>query len=292
MMASFVRRVLVLGLAAGLSGAVGEVSAQRPDTASSQSRGSGIPTSMFGTYIRKGELLVHPFFEYYHDHNFEYKPAELGYGLDRDLRGRYRASEGLLFLGLGLTDWLAVELEAAVISATLQTAANDPSGIPARIHQSGRGDFEGQLRLRWARESSSRPEIFSYLEVTAPSNRRQLLIGTPDWEFKLGTGLVRGFSWGTMTLRAAVDYSVDESSFGVGEYAIEYLRRLSPAWRMYLGIEGTDDEVEAIAEVQWRLARGVVLKLNNAFGITSKATDWGPEVGLLFSVPVGHRPPP
>ncbi|MGE5860715.1 MAG: hypothetical protein ACM34J_09190, partial [Ignavibacteria bacterium] len=30
-------------------------------------RGPGIPTSMFGTYIKKGELLLYPFFEYYYD---------------------------------------------------------------------------------------------------------------------------------------------------------------------------------------------------------------------------------
>jgi hypothetical protein len=29
-----------------------------------EDRGTGIPTSMFGTYVRRGELLVYPFFEY------------------------------------------------------------------------------------------------------------------------------------------------------------------------------------------------------------------------------------
>ena len=76
---------------------------------------------MFGTYVRRGELLVYPFFEYYRDRNLEYKPVQLGYGLDQDFRGKYRASEGLLFTAYGLTDWLAVELEAAVIKATLRT---------------------------------------------------------------------------------------------------------------------------------------------------------------------------
>lgn len=61
-----------------------------------QDRGAGVATSMFGTYIRQGELIVYPFFEGYVDDNLEYKPEEFGYPGDVDFRGRYRASEGLL----------------------------------------------------------------------------------------------------------------------------------------------------------------------------------------------------
>ena len=43
-----------------------------------QDRGTGVSTSMFGTYVRKNELIVYPFFEYYRDSDFEYKPEELG----------------------------------------------------------------------------------------------------------------------------------------------------------------------------------------------------------------------
>ena len=32
-----------------------------------QDRGAGVSTSMFGTYVRKGELIVYPFYEYYRD---------------------------------------------------------------------------------------------------------------------------------------------------------------------------------------------------------------------------------
>ena len=55
-------------------------------------RDSGIQMSMLGTYVRQGEVLVYPFFEWYADRNLEYKPSELGYGLKTDYRGRYRAS--------------------------------------------------------------------------------------------------------------------------------------------------------------------------------------------------------
>lgn len=248
-------------------------------------RGSGIPTSMFGTYIREGELLVYPFFEYYHDKDMEYSPAELGFGLDQDFRGKYRAAEGLIFFGYGIADWLAVEFEAAVISATLEKSPDDNSAMPDKLKESGLGDVEGQIRSRWLRENESRPEVFSYFEIVAPLQKDKVLIGTQDWEYKLGIGAVKGFSWGTMTVRVAGEYDRSESKTELGEYALEYLKRLSPAWRVYLGVEGAQDEVELIPEVQWHFTDSIFLKLNSAVGITAKATDWAPEIGIMFSFP-------
>ena len=43
--------------------------------------------------------------------------------------------------------------------------------------------------------------------------------------------------------------------------------------------------MELITEAQWHLARHVYFKFNNAFGVTSKATDWAPEIGIMFSLP-------
>ena len=246
-------------------------------------RGTGIPTSMFGTYIRKGELLVYPFFEYYLDNDYEYKPEELGYALDEDFRGKYRATEGLLFLGYGITDWLAVEIEAAVIEASLEKSSDDPSETPAKIEESGTGDVEGQLRARFLRENEGRPEIFGYFEAVSPQQKDKVLIGTPDWEFKYGMGAIKGFSWGTLTARVAVEYSMEESKGELGEYAVEYLKRFSRTWRVYLGVEGSQDEVELIPEAQLHFSDSIYLKLNSAFGLTSKATDWAPEVGVVFS---------
>jgi hypothetical protein len=248
----------------------------------SRDRGSGIPMSQFGTYARPGEIILYPFFEYYRDRNAEYKPQELGYGLDRDFRGKYRASEGLVYVGYGVSEKLAVEFEAAVISARLDKSPADPSSMPTRLEESGLGDVEGQLRWRWNRETEVRPEVFSYFEAVLPLQKSKRLIGTQDWELKLGSGIVRGLSWGTITLRAAAEY--DEGSIGPGEYAVEYLKRVSPALRLYTGVEGVEDEVEWIAEAQVFLRRNVILKLNNAIGLTSKATDWAPEVGIMFSL--------
>ncbi len=252
-------------------------------------RGPGIPTSMFGTYVRRGELLVYPFFESYLDHDAEYKPSELGYGSDRDFRGEFEANEALIFLGYGLSDRVAVELEASVIQASLDRAAADPTRAPEEFSESGIGNIEGQIRMRWNQERVWRPELFSYLEWVAPTERRKPLIGTPDWELKLGSGIVKGAAWGTVTLRAAAEYPLAESRLILGEYAVEYLKRVSPAWRLYLGVEGTQDEVSLITEAQLHLTPAIYLKLNNGFALTSKATDWAPEVGVMFSFPTARR---
>ena len=145
------------------------------------------------------------------------------------------------------------------------------------------GDVEGQLRWRWKGETASGPEVFSYFETVFPLQKRKRLIGTQDWEFKLGTGVIRGFRWGTTTVRAAVAYDRAESKGELGEYAVEYLKRLSPAVRVFAAVEGSEDEVELITEAQWFLRPTILLKLNNAFGLTSKAADWAPEIGMMFS---------
>lgn len=249
----------------------------------SSDRGDGLPLSMFGTYIRAGELIVYPFFEYYRNNDQEYKPSELGYSQDTDYRGRFGAREGLIFVAYGISENLAVEFEAATITAWQERSPLDASGLPARLQQSGLGDVEGQVRWRWNRESASRPEVFSYFETVAPMQRSKLLIGTPDWEFKFGTGMVRGLSWGTVTVRGAVANAGGQ--FEVGEYAVEYLRRLSKRVRIFGGFEGTQDELALIAEAQVFLSPKIFLKVNNGFGVTSKASDWAPEVGLMLMFP-------
>lgn len=260
---------------------------QPPPVDRLRDRGEGVSTSMFGTYIRRGELLVYPFFEYYRDHNYEYEAGELGFVGATEHRGRYRAHEGLIFLAYGISDNVAVEFEAATISASLEKSTQDGSGLPSRLEQSGVGDVEGQIRWRWRRETESRSELFSYFETVAPVQRKKLLIGTPGWEYKFGTGMIRGRSWGTITIRGAVAYA--DGSPELGEVAFEYLRRLSNRLRFYAGVEATQDEVELIAEAQVFISRNIVLKLNSGLGVTSKATDWAPEIGVMFSFPLSAR---
>ena len=63
-----------------------EIIAQNSPPPFLNDRGTGIPTSLFGTFIKKGELMVYPFFEYTIDHNLEYQPAQYGLGVDEDFR--------------------------------------------------------------------------------------------------------------------------------------------------------------------------------------------------------------
>ena len=247
-------------------------------------RGTGVAMSQFGTYAKKGELLVYPFFEWYYDADLEYKPNELGYIGGQDFRGKYKASEGLLFLGYGVTQNLALELEAAVISARLEKSPDDMSGVPAVVKGSGLGDVEAQIRWRFRREAPGRPELFTYFETVFPFQKSKKLIGTQGFEYKLGIGAIRGGRSGTWTVRLAAEYNTEESKFEPGEYALEYLKQFSPAWRIVTLIEGNQvDEVALIAEVQWRFLPRAVLKVNNGFGLTTNATNLAPEVGVMFS---------
>ena len=246
-------------------------------------RGPGIPTSMFGTYVRKGELLIYPFYEYYRDKDYEYEPFDFGFADKTEFRGRYRAHESLLFFSYGISDRLAVEFEAALIDATLEKSSKDQSPVPARMKKSGLGDTEGQIRWRWNQETATKPSYFTYFETVFPTGKKHSLIGTAHTELKLGTGMVKGLSWGTVTARIAMEYDGAEKAFAPGEVAVEYLKRVSPRVRVFAMVEGTQDEWAAIPEIQLFLSRYAYLKLGSGFAITSKATDFAPEVGIMFS---------
>lgn len=281
------RATMALLVAAALgSGDRAEAQDAGPLPAYLRDRGAGLPTSMFGTYIRKGELIVYPFYEYYRDHDLEYAPAEHGFVLDQDFRGEYHANEALIFLSYGLSDRFAVEVEAAVISASLDKSPDDPSRMPSRIEESGLGDIEGQLRWRWQKENERRPELFGFWELVVPHAKDKGLIGTPGVEMKLGTGVIRGFRFGTLSASFSIAYEgASDSHFDIGEYQLEYLKRAGRHLRFYVGLEGTQDELSLITEVQVHLGANVFVKLNNGLGLTSRATDWSPEVGILFTLP-------
>jgi hypothetical protein len=90
-----------------------------------------------------------------------------------------------------------------------------------------------------------------------------------------------------MTVRTDLEYNRESSSIDVGETALEYLKRLSPSWRLDAAVEGGEggapDEWSLITGVQWRISDFITFKFDNSIGITSKATDWAPQVGLLFT---------
>ncbi|MGH7725788.1 MAG: hypothetical protein ACREOU_10230 [Candidatus Eiseniibacteriota bacterium] len=245
-------------------------------------RDDAVPTSMFGTYILPGELMVYPFFEYYRDSDAEYSPVELGHSLDQDFRGDYEAHEYLLLLAYGLSDRVSVEVEAAYITAELEKAPEDPTGLPPELTESGLGDVQVQGNWLWQKETASRPAFFSQAEVVFPFQDEGSLIGTSAWEVIAGVGAIRGYAVGTFTARASIEFDGAESSFGLGEAALEYLKRFSPAFRGYAAVEGTQDEWELITELQVHPSQRLFVKLNSAFGISSKAAGWAPEVGVVF----------
>jgi len=247
---------------------------------------------MLGTYIQRGQLLVMPFYEHVSDHNQEYNPGVLGFGPDIDFRGRFDSSSEQVFVAYGFTENLAAEFVASRIRATLHKSPDDPTLMPSRIEESGLDDLEGQVRMRLARERGSRPEIFGFAEIRAPSERNKLLIGNPDWDVRPGVGIVRGFSWGTMTIRSTLEYNREHSALkepahvDIGETSVEYLKRLDRAFRLSLafagGEGGAPDEWELRSGLQCRLTDAFLLKLDNSVGISSKAPDWTPQIGLMF----------
>ncbi len=284
------RTGLLLLLLSGAAVRPDPVLAQEPDLPRHlRDRGTGISTSLFGTYVARGQLLIYPYYAYSRDNNREYQPRKLGYGLNQDFNGRFRSSEALIFVAYGVTDWLALEFEAAYLEATLHKAPNDPSAMPARIRESGVGDIEGQLRFRLLTERGSRPELFGFVEMTPRSQGKRVLIGEPDWDLKPGFGVLRGYSWGTLMLRVAAEYNREGRNPDLGEVTIEYLKRLSPALRLNIVLEGGEsgapDEFELITGINWRLAPHLLLKLDSGLGISPKATDWSPQVGVMFSFP-------
>ena len=235
-----------------------------------------IPTSLFGTYIRHRELLVYPFYEYIKNNEDEYAPGELGSVGTTDFLGRSEEHEALIFVGYGLTESLAVEFEAALWTRkTLDTASEDMSSLPDRLEESGLGDVEAQLRWLWRRETEERPALYAFFELVFPAQRGKVLIGTQEWEGAVGIGFIRGFRWGTLNGRIGVGSE--------NEYALEYLRRTSDRWRFVATLEGEEDEVSVIGEAQWFVKPNVCLKLNSGFGVTRKAPDFAPEVGVLFA---------
>jgi hypothetical protein len=279
---------LGLVLIFGLLGATPAFSVTQPEDTKDLTpwladRGRGMATSMFGTYVREHEWLVYTFYEYTKTTGFQYAPEELGFTGKQEFNGTLKEHEALLFVSHGFTDRLSFEFESALhADATFNKSPADLSGIPDPLKESGLGDTEGQLRWRWSEETEHRPEMFSYFELVLPLQKNKVLIGTQDWEYSLGFAAIKGHRWGTLTGRVALGYS--ESSVDVDEYAFEYLKRLSPRWRFYAAVEGHQtDELSAILEGQVRLGRHVLLKVNSGFGLTSKAADVAPEIGLLFS---------
>jgi hypothetical protein len=264
------------------------VAQQPPLPANLRDRGAGVRTSEFQTYIERGQLLILPSAAYTKDHNREYSPLDWGYGSQESLRASYRSSEAQVFLAYGITDWLAVELQGSDLSARFERSASDTSATPARIRESGIGDFAGQVRVRFAQERGRRPEIWGSVEVIPRNMKRKVLIGDKLTDVKGEIGFTRGYRFGTMTFKTTVEYNHGDHHWDLGESSLEYLRRLSADFRLLLAIEGGEtgapDEWVFVTAGQWRIANRFFLKFANGFGLMSKSTDWEPQVGILWEL--------
>jgi hypothetical protein len=247
-------------------------------------RGTGVSTSLVGTYVRGGELLVYPFYEYTVNKDQEYKPAELGYGVEHDYTAKRTDHEALLFLAYGITKDIGFEFESALwTTSTQHKAPADTSALPSRLIESGFGDTQAEIRWRWVTETQNRPELFTYFEAVFPFQKDRVLIGTQEWELVPGLGLIKGFAWGTLTGRISASYLPGDGTFELGEMDVEYLKRTSEKWRWALSVEGEQDEWAATPEIQWHFKPNAFAKLNDGIGLTAKAPDHAPEVGVVFS---------
>ena len=246
-------------------------------------RGDAIRTSLIGTYVRPKEFVFYPFYEYTRTRNFEYTPSEVGGVGSTDFQGKKYEREFLVFLGYAFSDSLLIEFESALHSTVeFRKAPDDTSNAPAQLRESGVGDTEAQIRWRIAKETETRPDITVFFETVFPFQRSKKLLGTQDWQFASGAVLTKGYSFGTLSLRGGVGYDRGDRKFKVDEYAIDYLKKLSPAWRVALSLEGHESELSIIGEVQYTLSKDAILKINSGFGLSNKDKAFAPEIGVLF----------
>ena len=91
------------------------------------------------------------------------------------------------------------------------------------------------------------------------------------------------YRWGVLNGRISIKYDGADANVEPGEFAIEYVKRTSRRWKWIGSLEGEDDEVSLIGEAQLTIGRRAIIKLNSGFGLTEKAPDFAPEVGIIFS---------
>lgn len=247
-------------------------------------RGPGIHTSLFGSYVEDQERLFYVFYEYNKLSDFEYSPSELGYPDPNDYFGEGFETEYLVFFAYGFSDSFAMEFESALKAKTvLNKDPADPSALPTRLEESGLGDTEIQFRWRTQQETADAYEHIWFFKTVFPLQEEDSLIGTSVWELEGGINLTKGYPWGTIMYKAGLAFTTEENKFEIGEFAVEYVKQVSDRWRLVGSVEGEEDEVQVIGEAQLRFGGNMTLKLNCGFGLTKKAPDLAPEVGVMWS---------
>jgi len=248
-------------------------------------RGDAIPTSLLGTYIHEKEFLFYPFYEYTHTKKFQYSPRDLGFTGEQEFSGKLVEHEALVFLAYAFNDSLAIEFESAVYgSLEFTKAPNDNTSVPNRIRETGLGDTETNILWRPLKETATRPEATFFFTTVYPLQRSEKLLGTQHWELEPGVVLTKGFSFGTLASSLSLAYDTGGHKLDFSGWSLDYLKRLNSKWRVALSLEGVQkDEVSIIGELQYTLGRNAVLKLNSGFGVTEKAPNFAPEIGVMFN---------
>jgi hypothetical protein len=108
------------------------------------------------------------------------------------------------------------------------------------------------------------------------------MIGTDGFDFKLGSGLIKGFRFGTLSTNVSIQYNTTDKAYEFGGLTIEYLKRINETFRVYAAIEGIPSATELITEIQIFPKPWMFIRLNNAIGISTDAKDIAPEIGFVF----------
>ncbi|MGI9543327.1 MAG: hypothetical protein ACR2MX_08715 [Cyclobacteriaceae bacterium] len=244
-------------------------------------RGNGMATSQNGVYVEKHDFVVAPFYQYSYSKDKDYVPSEFGFNSDEEFTGKSIDYDGILYVGYGINDWLMIEGRGGIVGARQYRNKADDSGFPEMISEHAVGDVEAQVRWRYGKETEKRPEVYSYLDFVFPFDKEKTIIGTQNLEVKFGTGVIKGFSWGTISARASLQYIEGENVVETGIYAIEYLKRINNRLRIYVGIEGEQDDIGIAGDLQVFLAPWIFTRISNSFGLTPKATDYAVSFGVV-----------
>ncbi len=251
-------------------------------------RGPGVPTSLSGIYLNRDEWLGAASYQHLENRGFQYSPEEFGFVDDNDYLGKYESSGGILFVGYGVSESIALGLKVTGGSIKLTKASDDLTSMPVEMKESGIGEIAPELTWRFMTETAHRPELYTIVSVLIPQNRDKNLIGTQDWVVLPGVGLNRGFSWATLSARMNFEYdSASESAIDFGKWSIEGQRKFSDVWWVSAGLEGqvgggsNFDEAWQIAFVQWSPTPHVTVRFGSRIGLTQQTEGWTGEIGIV-----------
>jgi len=171
------------------------------------------------------------------------------------------------------------------VSARFERSSLDTSGTPATIKESGFTDLAAQARLRLASEQGKATEIFASLEFIPATHRGKKLISDRWTDLKGEIGLVRGFQFGTMTLKTTVEWN-HGTTLGPRQHRWSTCDRCRPSggcsWRSRAARAGAMDEWVFVTAAQWRISIAPFSSFPTA-SAWRRIHDWEPQVGIMLA---------